>query len=82
MCSTFKLLLAGMVLQRCDQNSERLDREVAISSVPLITHSPITEKYVRGTMTVSELCGAILTESDNTAANLLLEHLSQRCKVE
>lgn len=73
MCSTFKFLLASAVLQRVDGNRETLDRAVAIPSKPLLFNSPLTEPHVGGTMTVAALCRAMLTKSDNTAANLLLE---------
>jgi beta-lactamase class A len=76
MCSTFKFLAAALTLQRVDQNKERLDRTVTYSKSDLVTYSPETEKHISpvgsGTMTVSELCKAALTLSDNTAANLLL----------
>ncbi len=74
MCSTFKFLLASAVLQRVDAHRETLDRAVAIPST-LLFNSPLTEPHAGGTMTVAALCQAILTRSDNTAANLLLETL-------
>ena len=73
MCSTFKFLLASAVLQRVDGHRETLDRAVAIPSKPLLFNSPLTEPHTGGTMSVVALCQAILTRSDNTAANLLLE---------
>lgn len=73
MCSTFKFLLAAAVLQRVDRRQEALTRVVAIPSKPLLFNSPLTEPNAGGTMSVEALCHAILTRSDNTAANLLLE---------
>jgi beta-lactamase class A len=73
MCSTFKFLLASAILQRVDAHEETLDRHVAIPSNPLLFNSPLTEPHAGGTMTVSALCHATLTRSDNTAANVLLE---------
>lgn len=75
MCSTFKFLLASAVLKRVDQHKERLDRSVAIPQKPLLSNSPLTEPHAGSTMTVSDLCHAVLTRSDNTAANLLLESI-------
>jgi len=75
MCSTFKTLLAAAVLQRADAGREHLDRAVAIPAQPLVHYSPLTEEHVGGKMTISELCYAIMTRSDNTAANLLLSTL-------
>lgn len=72
MCSTFKLLVAGLVLARVDRAEERLDRLVTFSKGDLVSYSPITEKRVASGMTIAELCEAAMTISDNTAANLLL----------
>jgi len=74
MCSTFKLLLVGNVLWRVDRGIERINREVAIPAVTL-DHSPVTKAYADATLPVKELCGAAITQSDNTAANLLLDTL-------
>ncbi|WP_433973150.1 class A beta-lactamase [Tunturiibacter lichenicola] len=72
MCSTFKMLLAAAVLQRVDAGHEHLTRTIAVPAKPLVSHSPVTEQHAGAEMTVSTLCDAILTQSDNTAANLLL----------
>lgn len=73
MCSTFKTLVAGLVLKRVDQGQERLDRRIPYGKGVLITHSPVTEKHVGEGMTVGALCEATMTVSDNAAANLLLD---------
>jgi beta-lactamase class A len=75
MCSTFKFLLASAVLQRVDRRQESLHRAIAIPRKPLLFHSPLTEPHAGGTMTIAALCHAALTQSDNTAANLLLESI-------
>jgi beta-lactamase class A len=72
MCSTFKLLAAGLVLQRVDRGQERLERQVRYAAADLVSWSPVTEKHVGAGMTMAALCEAALTQSDNTAANLLL----------
>jgi beta-lactamase class A len=73
MCSTFKMLLAGAVLQRVDRGQEQLDRSVPIPASSLVSFSPITEPHADGALAISAMCEAIITRSDNTAANLLLE---------
>ena len=75
MCSTFKFLVASAVLWRVDRRQESLDRTIAIPPRPLLHNSPLTEPHAGGTMTVADLCRAALTQSDNTAANLLLERM-------
>ncbi|MBS1820813.1 MAG: class A beta-lactamase [Acidobacteria bacterium] len=72
MCSTFKFLAAAIVLQRVDRGKERLDRAISYAKSDLVAHSPETEKHAGGSMTVAALTKAMLTLSDNTAANLLL----------
>ncbi len=73
MCSTFKFLLTAAVLKRLDDGKESLDRTLPIPNKPLIGHSPLTEPHAGATMSVSALCNAILNQSDNTAANVLLD---------
>lgn len=73
MCSTFKTLAAAYVLARVDARAERLDRRVTIAESDLVMLSPVTETRVgKVGMTVAELCEAMVTRSDNAAANLLL----------
>lgn len=73
MCSTFKFLLASAVLHRVDRHDEALDRATAIPPRPLLSHSPVSEAHAGATMTIGALCDAVLTDSDNTAANVLLD---------
>jgi beta-lactamase class A len=73
MCSTFKLLAVGAVLVRADQGKEQLDRVIRFTAKDIVAYSPATEKRVgEPGMSISELCAAAITLSDNTAANLLL----------
>lgn len=73
LCSTFKALVAGLILARVDQGKERLDRRIRYGRDVLVAHSPATEKHVDDGMTVGALCEATVTLSDNAAANLLLD---------
>jgi beta-lactamase class A len=71
--STFKVLLAGAVLARVDAGRDSLDRRIRFAKDDLVAWSPVTETAVGGDgMTLAALCEAIMTISDNTAANLLL----------
>jgi beta-lactamase class A len=73
LCSTFKLLAAALVLHRVDNKQESLERSARYSAVDLVDYSPVTEPKVgAGSMRVDELCEAMVTLSDNTAANLML----------
>jgi beta-lactamase class A len=73
MCSTFKALVAGLILKRVDQGQERLNRLVRYDRRVLVTHSPAVEWHLADGMTIGALCEATVTLSDNAAANLLLD---------
>lgn len=76
MCSTFKFLLAAAVAARVDAGKESWDRMISYGKKDLLSWSPVSgkeENLKAGGMSVSSLCEAAMTWSDNTAANLLLE---------
>jgi len=76
MCSTFKLLLAAALLHRVDRGEEKLDRRIVFGKDALLEWAPVTSKHVGPPgMTVSALCDAAITQSDNAAANLLLKQI-------
>lgn len=73
MCSTFKGILAAQILARVDSGAERLDRLIRYTERDLIFTSPVTKANVaHGAMSIEALCRAVLVESDNTAAILLM----------
>ena len=72
-CSTSKALLVGIVLQ---QNSlEQLKQVVKYSQDDILSYAPVTKEHVEQGMTLEEICIAALRFSDNTAANLLFNHI-------
>jgi beta-lactamase class A len=73
MCSTFKIMLVGAILQHSQARPALLERHIAYNVDQLVSNSPIAQRQVDEGMTVAELCAASLQYSDNTAANLLLE---------
>jgi beta-lactamase class A len=74
MCSTFKVLAVAAVLKQVDEKKEKLDRFVPYGEAQLLEYAPVTRAHVKeGGMTLDALCAAAITQSDNTAANLLLE---------
>jgi beta-lactamase class A len=75
MASTFKLPLAAALLWQVDRGAFGLERDLRIERADLLSHSPAVEaKLAAGasSMTIRELCAAIITQSDNAAANVLL----------
>lgn len=71
LCSTVKLPLAALILSRVDAGHESLERHIDYTHADLATYSPETEQHVGTGMTLGAICRAGLTQSDNTAANLM-----------
>ena len=76
MCSTFKVLACAAVLARVDMGQENLSRRIRFKASDLVTYSPVTKDRVGGDgMALADLCEAGMTQSDNTAGNLILASL-------
>jgi beta-lactamase class A len=76
MCSTFKVLAGAAVLKRVDAGQEDLSRRIRFAASEVVTYSPVTKERVGGDgMTLAELCEAAITQSDNTAGNMILKTL-------
>lgn len=76
MCSLFKWLLAAHVLQMSEQAPALLAQQVRFDAPYLanLGYTPATRaNLARGWMTVEELARAAVEQSDNGAANLLLD---------
>jgi beta-lactamase class A len=73
MCSTFKALAVGAVLDRV--GADGLDRRISYRAADLLEHAPVTRKHLGRGLTLAQLCDAAIRFSDNTAANLLLREL-------
>src|ERR1043166_1836529 len=74
MCSTFKFLAAAAVLMRVDERQEKLERFIRYDAKDILEYAPVTKAHLKdGGMTLGALCAAAIEQSDNTAANLLLD---------
>jgi beta-lactamase class A len=74
MCSTFKFLAAAAVLKRVDEKQEKLERFVPYDAKQMLEYAPVTKQHLKeGGMALGALCAAAIAQSDNTAANLLLD---------
>lgn len=74
MCSTFKFLAAAAALKRVDEKQEKLERFMPYDVKQLLEYAPVTKDHLKeGGMTLGALCAAAIEQSDNTAANLLLD---------
>ncbi|MEO8061689.1 MAG: class A beta-lactamase [Pseudomonadota bacterium] len=75
MASTMKLPLAAALLWQVDRGAFTLERSLPVARENLLPNSPMVEAVLakgESTMTLRELCVAIITVSDNAAANILL----------
>jgi beta-lactamase class A len=77
MCSTFNFLAAAAVLKRVD-GQEKLDRFVSYDAKDILEHAPVTKAHLKdGGMIFGTFCAAAIEQSDNTAANLLLNAIGE-----
>ena len=76
MQSVYKLPIGMAVMQQVDSGKIRLDQKVSVTKDDYIgpdAHSPIRDRYPNGTeLTVSDLMGWMLKESDGTASDVLM----------
>ncbi|MBM9401463.1 class A beta-lactamase [Gluconacetobacter azotocaptans] len=76
MCSTFKGVLAALILSRVDAGRDSLSALVPYGEKDIVGHSPVSAAHVaQGALPVGTLCAAIVLYSDNGAANLLLARI-------
>ena len=75
MCSTFKVMGVSAVLKLSMANKNLLQQKIKYKKDDMTSWSPVTEKHIADGMTVSELCGAAVMQSDNTAINLLMKQI-------
>ncbi|WP_220789812.1 class A beta-lactamase [Gluconacetobacter johannae] len=73
MCSTFKGVLAALILSRVDAGRDSLSDLVRYGEKDIVGYSPVSAAHVaQGALSVGTLCASIVLYSDNGAANLLL----------
>jgi beta-lactamase class A len=75
LCSTFKLFLAGLVLQAAERGELGLDDRIPIAEADLVPPSPVAAPSVGKALTVGALAEGTQKTSDNAAANLLMRKL-------
>lgn len=76
--STFKVFACAAVLARVEDGFGTLEDSVELGEQKLITWSPAVERMLkdgRERASLDDLCAAMLSVSDNTAANLVLEQI-------
>lgn len=75
MMSTFKTLACAKMLSKSANGNLDSSTRSLIEAEDLIRWSPVTEKLVNNTITVKQACEATMVTSDNTAANIVLQHI-------
>lgn len=75
MYCTAKMMGVSAILKKSMSDKQLLQENVKYTKQDLIEWSPITKQHVPDGMTVSQLCKATITVSDNTAMNLLLKKI-------
>ncbi len=75
MASTFKALLVAAVLARTDAGKESLQRQIPVKPSDMLENSPVAQRHVGHSATIAALAEGAITQSDNSAANLLLATL-------
>jgi beta-lactamase class A len=74
--STFKAPLCAAALHKARTSEPGLmEKVVTWTAADLKPNSPTTEKHVEDGLSVARLCEATITESDNTAANMILKQI-------
>lgn len=71
--STSKALSAAALLDSV--SIAGLSADIDIAADDIVSYSPQTQQHVGASMTLGELAAASVQQSDNTAANLVVEHL-------
>ena len=74
--STFKPFACAGLLSKMDKGEEHLDRRLIVHSEDIVTYSPVTANHIGPPgLSLSQLCEATITLSDNTAGNFVLKAL-------
>lgn len=75
MASTFKVAVAGRVLERVDKGELKLDQMIAIDPNRMVDSEVIADRFVHPGVSLSlyNLLELMLTQSDNTATDYMVE---------
>ena len=72
LCSTFKAYLAARILQKAQRGELVMTDILYVDPAAVKPNSPISGPKAGHSLSLNELCQAVLQRSDNTAANMLL----------
>ncbi|PKH07817.1 class A beta-lactamase [Moritella sp. Urea-trap-13] len=75
MMSTFKTLACAKMLSASANGELNTSTKILLKSEALIPWSPVTKPLVGSSITVAQACEATMLTSDNTAVNIVLQHV-------
>lgn len=75
LCSTFKFMAVAALLHKAQSDPALLSRRVHFTRKDIVPFSPVIAGYLKSGITLKQICAAMLINSDNSAANLLLQEL-------
>jgi len=73
--STAKVIVVAAILQQSMTDKNIMRQLITYKKEDLAGYSPVTKKHLTDGMTISELCAAAISQSDNIAVNLLIKRL-------
>jgi beta-lactamase class A len=75
--STFKTLACANVLYKVDRGLINLDKEIIIKQSDILkdSWSPVLKGKAGQIMSIKQLCDAMMMQSDNSAANIILKEI-------
>jgi beta-lactamase class A len=79
--SVFKGYACGALLKAHPLSTGFFEQRIKFTQADIIPNSPVSAAHVATGMTVSELCHATITKSDNTAGNQILKLLGGPAKL-
>ncbi len=75
MNSTVKAPVCAAMLKQVDEGALLLSDTLVVRQDEILSYAPITKTRVGTEMSLSDLCFAALDISDNTATNMLIDHI-------
>jgi beta-lactamase class A len=73
---TSKVLGVAAILKKNELQSSFMEEKIKFAKKDILDWAPITSQHLADGMTVTELCAAAISYSDNTAMNLLTKKLN------
>ncbi|MBY6686135.1 class A beta-lactamase [Rhodococcus sp. BP-149] len=72
MCSTFKPYAVAAALRLASSGRLDLEQAFPVAAADIVVNSPVLSTMIGSSITLSRACEAALTDSDNTAGNIVL----------